>query len=110
MDNDGILNVKSEVKCEHSTGDLNGIQREYLISNEVNSEYQCWPTNVIYSTDNQDHHTNCGNNYGLNSRSNNVENHSSLPREILPHTSITLHSNIMNNGEREKNYLLWYIE
>ena len=101
MDNDGILNVKSEVKCEHSTGDLNGIQREYLISNEVNSEYQCWPTNVIYSTDNQDHHTNCDNNYDLISGRNDVENHPSLPTENPTHASITLHSNIPNDGERK---------
>ena len=70
LDDVSILNVKLQVECENSTGNnLNGMQREYLIVNEVNSEYQFWPTAVVYSSDNQDQKSNYHNCYDVYSES-----------------------------------------
>ena len=67
------MNVKSQDECGNPTEDLNGIQREYSIVNEVNSEYQFWPTNVMYSFDNQDQKSNYDDNYGVISKRNDVD-------------------------------------
>jgi len=110
-DDDSILNVKLQVECENSTGDLNGIQRDYPIVNKVSDdanspppEHPPRPSIMLHDDNNEADVENDGvpDNYGVSCDRTDDDNPPSLP----PESNMPCIQSII--GEVNEEYLFWH--